>query len=64
MVRPSRRREMAQRAVQDRGVAIRMAYEAFKVRQTCYRYVIKADAENEEFANWLLRLVEPPKLAN
>lgn len=58
MVRPSRRREMAQRAVQDRGVSIRMACEAFRVSQTCYRYVTKADAENEEIANWLLRLTD------
>ncbi len=26
--------------------------------QTCYRYVTKADAENEEIANWLLRLTD------
>ncbi|QCS63658.1 IS3 family transposase [Achromobacter denitrificans] len=58
VVRPSRRREMAQRAVQDRGVSIRMACEAFRVSQTCYRYVTKADAENEEIANWLLRLTD------
>lgn len=58
MVRPSRRREMARRAVQDCGVSIRMACEAFRVSQTCYRYVAKADAENEEIANWLLRLTD------
>ncbi|QVQ24724.1 IS3 family transposase [Achromobacter deleyi] len=58
VVRPSRRREMAQRAVQDRGVSIRMACEAFSISQTCYRYVAKADAENEEIANWLLRLTD------
>ncbi|WP_142051284.1 IS3 family transposase [Achromobacter sp. SLBN-14] len=58
VVRPSRRREMAQRAVQDRGVSIRMACEAFSVSQTCYRYVAKKDAENEEIANWLLRLTD------
>lgn len=49
---------MAQRAVQDRGVSIRMACEAFGVSQTCYRYVAKTDAENEEIANWLLRLTD------
>jgi len=58
VVRPSRRREMAQRAVQDRGVSIRIACEAFRVSQTCYRYVAKKDAENEEIANWLLRLTD------
>jgi len=49
---------MAQRAVQDRGVSIRLACEAFKVSQTCYRYVAKTDAQNEEIANWLLRLTD------
>lgn len=58
MVRPSRRREMAQRAVQDRGVSIRMACQAFRVSQTCYRYVAKTDVENEEIATWLLRLTD------
>lgn len=57
-MRPSRRREVAQRAVQDHGVSIRMACDAFRVSQTCYRYVAKADAENEEIANWLLRLTD------
>lgn len=50
---------MAPSAVQDRGVSIRMlrmAREAFEVSQTCYRYVAKTDAENEEVANWLQRL--------
>lgn len=28
----------------------------FRVSQTCYRYVSKTDAENEEIAKWLLRL--------
>jgi len=35
-----------------------MACEAFRVSQTCYRYVAKADAENEEISNWLLRLTD------
>ena len=42
---------MAHRAVQDRGVSIRMACEAFRVSQTCYRYVARTDVENEEIAN-------------
>src|SRR5690606_27465620 len=58
VVRPSRRREMARRVVQERGVSIRLACEAFRVSQTCYRYIPKADAENEEIANWLLRLTD------
>jgi len=49
---------MAQYAVQQRGVSVRLACEAFKVSQTCYRYVAKTGAENEEIANWLLRLTD------
>jgi len=41
--------------VQERGISIRLACSAFQVSQTCYRYVAKANAENEEIANWLLR---------
>lgn len=55
-MRPSRRREMAQRAVQERGISIRLACAAFSVSQTCYRYIARTDAESEEIANWLLRL--------
>ena len=58
MVTPSCRREMAQRAVQEHGVSIRTACLAFGASQTCYRYVAKTDAENEEIANWLLRLTD------
>jgi len=49
---------MAQHAVQQRGVSVRLACEAFKVSQTCYRYVAKNDTENEEIADWLLRLTD------
>ena len=49
---------MAQLAVQERGVSIRLACAAFQVSQTCYRYIAKADTENEEIANWLLRLTD------
>ncbi len=49
---------MALRAVQDRGVSIRMACEAFTISQICYWYVAKMDAENEEVANWLLHLTD------
>lgn len=57
-MRLSRRREMAQHAVQTRDVSIRLACEAFSVSRTCYRYVAKADAENAQLADWLLRLTD------
>jgi len=37
---------------------VRVACQAFRVSQTCYRYVAKADVENEDIANWLLRLTD------
>ena len=58
MVRPSRRREMAQKAVQQYGLSIRLACLIFSVSQTCYRYKAKMDVENETIANWLLRLTD------
>ena len=56
MVRPSRRLEMAKRAVQERQIAIRLACEIFSVSETCYRYEAKRNHENEQIADWLLRL--------
>ena len=56
MVRPSRRREMAKKAVTERGACIRVACEAFRISESCYRYERKLDAENDEVANWLIRL--------
>src|SRR5690554_5718718 len=47
---------MAQHAVHERGVSVRLACEAFKVSQTCYRYVARNNTENDEIADWLLRL--------
>ena len=54
-MKPSRRREMAQRAVQERGMSIRAACLAFRISQACYRYEAKHQAENDEIADWLLR---------
>jgi len=50
---------MAEQAVQNRDdVPIRLACEAFRLSQACYRYKAKGDAENEEIARWLLRLTD------
>ena len=57
-MRPYRRREMAQKAVQQYGLSIRLACLIFSVSQTCYRYKAKMDVENETIANWLLRLTD------
>jgi len=58
VVRASRRCEMAKRAVQEKGVAIKLACEAFEVSETCYQYQPKRRAENEVIANWLIRMTE------
>jgi len=55
---PSRRREMAERAVHEHGVSSRLVCEVFCIRQSCYRYVAKTDAENEEIARWLMHLTD------
>lgn len=49
---------MAQRAVKERGMSIRLACTAFSVSRTCYRYIARTGAENQEIANWLLRLTD------
>ncbi len=47
---------MAQEVVQQRSVCIRVACVIFGISETCYRYEAKHKAENEEIADWLLRL--------
>ena len=56
MVRPSQRREMAQRAVAERRISIRLACETYGISETCYRYQARLPDENAEIADWLLRL--------
>ena len=58
VVRPSQRREMAKRAVQQFGVSVRLACEMFRLSQACYRYEAKFKTENEAVAQWLLRLTD------
>lgn len=61
MVKPSRRREMAQQAVADRRLSIRAACAAFSISETCYRYQPKLSDENAEVADWLVRLTHNQK---
>ena len=58
MVRPSRRRVLAKRAVQERNISIRLACELYQISQTCYRYEAQRHIENEQIANWLVRLTD------
>ncbi len=52
----SRRCEITKLVVTERGPSVRLACEIFTARETCYRYVTKKNAENEQIADWLLRL--------
>jgi putative transposase len=49
---------MAKDAVASKGISIRLACDIFQVSQTCYRYSAKRNAENEEIADWLMRLTD------
>ena len=49
---------MAQKAVTERGVYIRVACQVFGISESCYRYERKLDAENAEVASWLMRLTD------
>ena len=49
---------MAKEAVEGKGISIRLACDIFQVSQTCYRYSAKRNAENEEIAQWLMRLTD------
>ena len=49
---------MAKKAVEERNTCIRVACEAFRISESCYRYERKLDAENVEVATWLIRLTD------
>ncbi len=53
---PSQRREMAQRSVSECKANIRISCTVFSISETCYRYQAKLSTENDEIADWLLRL--------
>src|SRR5690554_8153910 len=47
---------MAIASVQNSGVSIRLACQAFRISETCYRYERKTSPENDLIADWLVRL--------
>jgi len=49
---------MAQQAVSEFHISIKLACAIFSVSETCYRYAAKSNAENELIANWLIRLTD------
>lgn len=56
MVKPSRRRELAQKAVREKSIPVKWACALFSISETCYRYQAKHSEENAEIADWLMRL--------
>ena len=58
MVRPSHRREMAVRAVAEKGLSVTLACRAFGISEACYRYQPKLRPENAVIADWLVRLTD------
>jgi putative transposase len=52
---------MAETAVERRGVSIALAFRAFGVSETCYRYSPKLKDENEEIADLLTGLTDARK---
>ena len=56
MVKPSARRVIAQWAINEKQVSIRMACATFGISATCYRYHPLQRQENEKIVDWLLRL--------
>jgi putative transposase len=52
---------MAKQAINNHRVTIRLACQAFKISETCYRYNPKLSSENELIADWLLRLTTTHK---
>jgi len=61
VVRPSRRKEMAQIAQRGYGASIRLVCMAFGISETCYRYQPTLSDENAEIADWLVRLTHNQK---
>ena len=47
---------MAQKAVADYQISIRLACETFVISESCYRYQPLLSSENAEIADWLIRL--------
>ena len=62
VLRPSLRKEMAKRAIKDHRVTVRLACQAFKISETCYRYDPRLSSENELIADWLLRIIVPQQI--
>jgi putative transposase len=45
---------MAKEVVEQRAIPIRVACAVFSIRESCYRYEAKLDAENQTIVDWLV----------
>jgi len=55
-VKPSHRRELAQKVLQENFIPVRLACAMFSISETCYRYQPRLADENAEIADLLLQL--------
>ena len=55
-MKPSTRREMALKAVEQNQISIRTTCVAFSISETCCRYLVRLSSENKTIADWLIRL--------
>ena len=60
-MKPSERKAMAVRAYKEYPVSISRVCLIFSISETCYRYKPKYACENEQIADWLLRLTTAHK---
>lgn len=56
MVKPSHRKEVAQRLVQATSLSIKTACQLMSISESTFYYHPKLNAENVRIADWLLRL--------
>ncbi len=56
MVKPSRRKQMAQDVARSRNISIRFTCQLLVVSESCYRYQAKLSKENEAIADGLIRI--------
>jgi putative transposase len=55
-VKPSHRKEMAQNAIDNHDISIRLACKTFIISETCFRYHPLLKDKNDEITDWLIGL--------
>lgn len=60
-MRPSQRKKVARKIVEQHNVTIRTACAVMSLSESCYRYNAKLSSENAVIADWLLRLTATHK---